>query len=527
MSNPQLKLAADYWRNFIVTKQDIDFLQNYLFETETPLAEHDLTRVLVEERIRAEYESLTKKKMGDGEIFLPKETYKKGQKLVFPALNWRKGEVFSVRTGNNPQVGTFDVLEVELDDSTRLFAASLAEHKLNTPVEEAPSPDADPQVVIEKYGEELANQLETALLTDENLIRSAGHWFPRALIVDMNEGHLNLAEAVIEMAGGEPLSISALMEQIDAPDGVSRSLLEFSLNYALQEDGRFDEVGPAGQVLWCLKRLEPDEVQQAPAVLKYQPIDYDRSALSEEMLALEYELDDEFSESEQAPQRADKVKITLSYPHWRAGTLPISPRVRHFFPTAYESPRVRFILVDTNDSQEIPAWVVREHGYVFGLKDWFEKHKLIPGAQVVIRRSKTAGKVIIEAQTRKSSKDWVRTVLAGSDGGIVFALLRQEVACEYDDRMVTVVPDVGSIDLAVVQIAKSRSSFEKIIKNVLHELSKLTPQGHVHAEELYSAVNILRRIPPGPLMALLASSKDFNHIGDLYFRLAETDQDEG
>jgi hypothetical protein len=57
------------------------------------------------------------------------------------------------------------------------------------------------------------------------------------------------------------------MEQIGAPDGVSRNLLEFSLNYALQEDGRFDEVGPAGEVLWCLKRLEPDEVQQPPAAL--------------------------------------------------------------------------------------------------------------------------------------------------------------------------------------------------------------------------------------------------------------------
>jgi hypothetical protein len=528
MPNTQLKLAADYWLNFVVTKQDIDFLQNYLFETETPLAEHDLTHVLVEERIRAEYESLTKKKKGDGEVFLPKETYKKDQKLVFPALNWRKGKILSVRPGNNPQIGAFDVLEVSLEDnSVRLFAAGLADHKLNNPIEEAPGPDSDPQVVIEEYGQELAKKLESALLADENLIRSAGQWFPRALIVDMNEGHLNLAEAVIEMAGGEPLSISSLMEQIDAPQGVSAQLVEFSLNYALQEDGRFDEVGPAGQVLWCLKRLEPEEVQKIPPVLKYNPVDYDRAALSEEMLALEYELDDEFSESEQSPEKADKVKITLTYPHWRAGTLPVSPRVRHFFPTAYESPRVRFILVDANDKEEIPAWVVREHGYVFGLKAWFDKNKLIPGAQVIIRRSKTAGKVIIEARTRKSSKDWVRTVLAGSDGGVVFALLRQEVACDYDDRMVTVVPDVDSIDQAVAQIAKSRSSLEKIIKNVLHELSKLTPQGHVHAEELYSAVNILRRIPPGPLMALLASSTDFNHIGDLYFRLAETEQDEG
>lgn len=526
MPNLQLKLAADYWLNFVVTKRDIDFLQNHLFETEIPLAERDLTRILVEERIRYEREALEKQQKGDGEVFLPKEKYQKGQKLVFPAINWRKGSVLSVRPGNNPDIEAFDVLEVAFDDATRLFAASLPEHKLNNPVDEAPNPAAHPDTILEQYGEELVKKLEMALRADESLVSSAGQWFPRALIVDMNEGHLNLAEAVMELAGGEPLSIASLMEQIDAPAGVSQSLLAFSLNYALQEDGRFDEVGPAGEVLWCLKRLEPEEVQKIPAVLKYNPIDYDRSLLSEQMLDLEYQLDDEFSETEQRAPKADEVTITLTFPHWRAGTLPVSPRVRHFFPTAYESSLVRFMLVDEKTEEEIPAWVVREHGYVYGLKGWFEKNKLIPGAQVVIRRSEKAGQVILEAQTRKSSKDWVRTVLAGSDGGIVFALLRQEVACEYHDRMVAVIPDVAAIDQAAAQIAKSRASLEKIVKNILHELSKLTPQGHVHAEELYSAVNILRRIPPAPLLALLASSKEFNHIGDLYFRLATASEDE-
>ena len=212
MPNTQLKLVADYWLNFVVTKRDIDFLQNYLFETEVPLAEREMTRILVEERIRYEREALTKQQKGDGEVFLPKESYKKGQKLVFPALNWRKGEVLSVRSGNNPEIGVFDVLEVAFDDATRLFAASLPEHKLNNPVEEAPNPEADPLIILEQYGDELVKKLEMALMADESLIRSAGQWFPRALIVDVNEGHLNLAEAVIEMAGGDPLSMASLMD---------------------------------------------------------------------------------------------------------------------------------------------------------------------------------------------------------------------------------------------------------------------------------------------------------------------------
>jgi hypothetical protein len=58
---------------------------------------------------------------------------------------------------------------------------------------------------------------------------------------------------------------------------------------------------------------------------------------------------------------------------------------------------------------------------------------------------------------------------------------------------------------------------------MIREMSKLTPQGHVHAQELYSAVNIVRRTPPGPLFALLASMPEFIHVGDLHFRLGEVE----
>jgi len=40
---------------------------------------------------------------------------------------------------------------------------------------------------------------------------------------------------------------------------------------------------------------------------------------------------------------------------------------------------------------------------------------------------------------------------------------------------------------------------------MVRELSKLNPQGHVHAIELYAAINVIRRCPPGPILAILAS----------------------
>jgi hypothetical protein len=359
MTSIPLKLTAEYWQELSVTKRDIEFLQNHLFETEVPLNGRELTAVLIDERLHLEREADAKKQKNMGAAYLPKEEYKPGQALVFRALGYKHGQVVSVRPGNNPELGAFDVLEMLMEDgATRLFASRLSEHKLNQPVEEKVDPGSDPQAILAEYGEELEQKLSAALASDENIAQVGGRWFPCALLMDINSGHLNLAEAVLEMSGGEPLATSSLMEQIDLARDANSRLTEFSLNYALQEDGRFDEVGPAGQVLWCLRRLEPDEVQDTPVFLKYTPIEYDPSLLTAQMLAFEAQLDDELSAVVQKPSKANEATLTLTYPHWRAGTLPISARVRSFFPTAYYAPRIRFTLVDGRTGEKIPAWVV-------------------------------------------------------------------------------------------------------------------------------------------------------------------------
>ena len=55
----------------------------------------------------------------------------------------------------------------------------------------------------------------------------------------------------------------------------------------------------------------------------------------------------------------------------------------------------------------------------------------------------------------------------------------------------------------------------------MRELTKSNPQGHVHAQELYAAINLVRRVPPAPLFALLETNPAFKHVGDLHFRLDE------
>ena len=519
MASVPLNLPADYWQNFQVISKDIEFLQTYLFEHETPLTPRELVAVLIAERLRAEREA-AEKKQDATKAYLPKEKYAVGDMLRFPALR-ASGRVEAVRAGANPEMGAFDVLTIQMEDGARkLFAASLETHKLNNaPAEDEAASGLDPEAVARDFGAGLESKLDAAFAADDSLVRIAGRWFPRALLLDVNTGHLNLAEAVLDMAGGEPMLTDALMKEIELPAGVNPKLAEFSLNYALQEDNRFDEVGPAGKVLWCLERLEPEGVRTIPAPLQYVEIPHDRAALNNQMIALESQVDDELSETSAA--QVDEVTITLLYPHWRAGTLPISSRVHRLFPTAYESARVRFTLSDTKTGKKIPAWVVRKHGYVYGLAEWYKANDLMPGAMIRIRKSNQPGEVQIEALTHRSVRDWVRTVIVGADGGLVFALLKQQISAELNDRMAIAVPDPNAVDAARDQVAKSRLPFEVLTKNLMRELTKLSPQGHVHVQELYAGINILRRVPPAPLMALLATSSEYVHVGDLHFRLDE------
>ena len=519
-----ISMGDQYWETFELENQDVEFLYNHLLEIETPLTTDELIVVLIDERIRRFKQEVSRQRASGGDLYQPKGSFTPDQKLVFPALGWQRGQVSSVRPGHNPALGEFEVIAVKLEDGTqRQFAAGLEVHKLNEP----PTMTDDFEVmeraeVMEVFGDALMDSLDDGLKASPEFVRIAAKWFPRALLIDIHVGHLNLAEAVLEMAEGGPLSTTALIEQIGLSTDANSKLVEFSMDLALQEDQRFDEVGPSGDVLWYLRRLEPPEVLNTPVCLRYHEADFERGVLTNDMLALEKALDDELSPPAGKIQALPEGEVRLIYPHWRAGTLPLSARVRHLFPTAYEAPRVRFMLVDGDTNQRFPGWVVREKRYVYGLQAWYETKGLMPGSIVKIRKGKQPGEVIIQSETRRPSREWVRTVLVGSDGGVVFAMLKQIVNGPFDDRMAIAIPDRKALDQAW-QSSNDQAPLEKIVTNAVRELAKLNPQSHVHASELYAAVNITRRCPPGPILAVLASRPWFTHVGDLHFRLSDAE----
>jgi hypothetical protein len=516
-------MKENHWEDFALTDDDIEFIYSHLLEVETPLTPDELTAVLVEERIQKEIRNIEEQRRAGGEVYLPKETYDIEQKLVFPALGWAHGEVAEIRPGWNPNLGEFKVIKVKFaDGEQREFASGLEAHKLNDSQENWEQDMPTSAGVLSKWGEHLATVLEAGLESNPDFVRIAGRWFPRALLLDINTGHLNLAEAILDMSGGGPATTMDLLQQIELSVEENPKLVEFSLDLALQEDVRFDEVGPAGKVMWFLKRLEPAGVQETPTSLRYKEIHYDPANLTPEMWRLVVKIDDELSDIERDAGSGQDVSVSLLYPHLRAGTLPLTPRFQRFFPTSYETPRIRFQFVDGETKQKFPGWVVRSGGYIFGLENWYRSKELMPGSIVRVRKSNVPGEVIVQADTQRSRRDWVRTVLVGTDGGMVFAMLKQVITAAYDERMAIMIPDLEALDLVWQNRSQKQPPFERTVVDTVRELTKLNPQGHVHASELYAAINLVHRCPPEPILALLASRPWFVHVGDLHFRFDDS-----
>lgn len=524
-------LPSHHWaRNFTVDQQDIDYLTGLLLERETPLNSEELARALIEQRLQEEATRL-RERYKDAHLYNPAQRYEIGQKLIFPQFEFETGTVVNIRDGNNPDYGNFRVIAVEFDDEdmnapnkAREFAAELTTaHELSSDDDDNSSlgmGDFSTDDVMKSAGKTVIAGLDAGLKASDDLIYMARKWFPRDLLMDVNIGHLNLAEAVLDIAGGGPLTTEDILDQIGGLGNAPPALQTFSLNYSLNNDSRFDEVGPTGEVLWHLTRLEPPEVRQTPALLRYTAIEYDRTLLAAEMNALEVEIGDEFSTLPPLPSDTDEQVITLIYPHRRLGTLPLSTRTETVFPTARQTPRVWFTLVDGQDGEEFPAWAVRSDRYVFGLAKFYRKHKLPIGAYVSVKPHEEAGKIIVNFRAYRPRTEWIRLIVPKPEG-LTFENQKRAIGAEYDELMILGAEDLAGVDAASQAAQQQKKSLVSILKSIMPSLGGLTPQGTVHAKTLYSAVNVLRRCPPGPIFATLVANPDFQNMGGQYWKLSD------
>ncbi len=518
--------TPEYWQGFSLTADDLAFLRNQLQESEEPLTTRQLASALVAERVRREEVDI-RSELGRGTLYLPKNRYAVGDRLLFPALDFRLGEVVAMRPGQNPEFGPFEVITVDFgpDRRQRAFAAGLtAPHKLNVdPADLLASSDlASPEKLLATVAQDVPARLAAELARHPEFATFENRWLLRDLLAEVHVGHLNIAEALIEMRN-QPVETETLLKELELPAEINKEVLAFSLQSSLAADERFDQVGPGDKRRWFLRRLEPPEALQIPDQLRYQPIPYDRDALTVELLQLEWELDDEWSDEGAAIQapRANQPTATLllTYPHLASGTLPLANRSRSFFATGHGE-RVMITFVDGRWGQRFPGSVVPGGRYVAGLRPWFDQHKLPAGAFIVLERRDDPLEVVVDFRPKRMRREWMRMAETVDGDRLDFQMRKQAVSCEYDEHVIIGVEQVEAVARLQKLPAYAATPMPELMFQVFTDLAGLSQQGSVHAKTLYSAINVVRRSPPGPIFAALALDRRVQSIGDGFYRLA-------
>ena len=509
----------DYWDDeFVITPDDLQHLSTLLVEDELPRPAEELGHILVLYRCRQE-KALIERAMSKGTPYQPKGSYEEGESIVFPALEYRVGKVVGKRIGLNPEYDEFQVVQVEFETGkVREFASELAiNHPLNR--EDANTAERvdlhSPDELAALYGPSVGEKLEARLKSEPDFIRLAGEWFPKDLLVEVHIGHLNLAEAVLDMANGGPLPTEDLLGDLELPEEITPQLRIFSLNYALQEDERFDEVGPSGEVLWFLSQMEPEKVQSTPICLQYEPLRYDSALLTTEMRDLERQLNDEWSTESGQTKLTDPITVTLTYPHWKSGTLPLSKQLENVFPTG-RTHRIHFTFVDGDTGEEMPGWVVCEDRYVCGLEEWYEENGILVGTYLELEQSEDPGKILVRPRKRRSRREWVRVALP-VDGRLTFEMRKQLITCDYDELLIVAEESPDAMKEIQTKVRENNLSLNRLVAEIFPELAKLSTQGNVHAATLYSAANFVLRTPPGPMLAELVASGTYAPVGNNYW----------
>lgn len=519
--------TAAFWRDqFEVSANDLDFLYNLLLDTQSSKHLEDLATALIQEYMRRENAQI-EAELAKGTVYLPKGKYQVGQTLVFPALEFATGEVTEIRAGQNPEHGKFDVIKVRFPSGAREFASGLqTSHRLNQTNGNQLLHDAaqlSSEEIYALYQDEIDESILYALEEgDRNteFVEVDGVWLLADMLADIHEGHLNIAEALIDVHG-EPQTTDQLLAELDLDANVNETMQRISLEHALSRDERFDKVQREGNIAWFLRRMEPAEVNKIPAALRPTNVRYNRAVLSVELLQTEWELDDEWGEStlsSELPTIVPNTSFTLIYPHRRYGTIPLNGRTRTFFPNGQDG-KATITLVDGRWGGKYTGWVVHEGRYVTGLSKWMDDHALPVGSSILLERTADANEIVVDFRTRRPKREWARIATPNLEElRLTFEMNKIQVACEYDEAMIVADQDPAAIDTLRERLAGVELS--ELIDQIVPELTKLNPQGTVHAKSVYSAVNIVRRVAPGPVFYMLLSNRRFRDAGGGLFALA-------
>jgi hypothetical protein len=171
------------------------------------------------------------------------------------------------------------------------------------------------------------------------------------------------------------------------------------------------------------------------------------------------------------------------------------------------------------------GWIVHEASFVYGLEAWYDRYKLPVGALLRLERTRDPRVITVDFEPQRLRPVWLKVAVAKA-GQLTFQVRKSPISCGYDDLLAIGEGDPESIDqLWATSHARGDSLYEIMVR-IMPELVKLSPQATVHAKTIYSAVNVLRRVPPGPIFALLSTEPYFVSMGGGYWTCDETNIDE-
>ncbi len=521
MSNP-----TDFWNSVGATDADGEYVYGYLLERGTPVPLHDLAEHLVARRLQEQLHAQAEVEARRAVRYQPKETFQTGDRLYFPALNNASGVVKKTRAGDNPRYGDFQIATVLLEGEAKPheFAASFAHaHPLNQERDAQSIAALTPAEAFAEHGEGVLANLRRRLRADKEFVFIGEQCFLKGMLTKIPDGYLHIAEAAIE-AADDALPTSELVKILELPPDVKKGGVTFSVAYALAQDARFEDVGPEGRVRWYLAEKEPLEAREQPAILGME---------NDPVIALAPELEtiasDLFHETDldggARATRAGAAEITvvLTYPHRRAGTLPLLPSVRALLP-AFMNPRLKLNFVETASGDQFAGFAVAQGNYLAGLNAWFHARRLEPGAIIVLRKHSAPLTIELDYQPQRERSIWVRVARMQSQQ-LTFTQERRPLGFKCDEEMLIMVGDAPGIDAVAEKLRAAHPSLENLLEYVFPELAKLSGAGRVHAKTLYCAVNFLRRAGLRAVMSALSRSRAFTTAGGGYFTMSEAQRE--
>jgi hypothetical protein len=503
-----------FWqKEWKVSSEDIEYLYSSFLEDETPRSPEELALRVMSRRCQVEEQQLARE-MDQGPLYRPQDKHEVGQRLVFPSLDRAIAEVASVRPGHNPQYGSFEVIGVQFEGQSAIceFASSFSlPHRLNDVESFAKQEEASLSLeqIFALQGQAVQAKLDAALAADAEFARLGKNWFLRSLMPEVGVGHLNIAEAMIDMAQ-RPLSTAELLHEVDLKSTLGEEVNRAALESALAQDGRFDAMGEEAERHWFLISLEPPAVAATPLRLQQAYPRPTAPLLLAELAEIAQEIGDELDGKLGKPEeQPDRASFILNYPHSLEGTVPLTPEIRRLLP---DGGGFLYPITFKEGNLLMPGWVLEKRGYAWGLGEWYRKQELPLGTTISLTRTENPAVLAVSYDKSPRKGEWVREARA-AEGKLTFEMQKRAYTCRYDRYLLLHVAEQKPLDELAEKFAAENKTLDSLILEIAPELIKLSSQGVFQAKTLYAAINLVRRCGALPIFAELTRRACFDPLG--------------